>query len=142
MLLVFPENVGIANYLLIVPSIIYNFVVFPLWHRCRYGFSPFTVKMIYGWSHFFAVVDILRGRRMGWQPTGGTKKKSKTRRLWIAMWAFSGGTGLLWAGGAAYRMVTESPVTYAPLFLTGMFFLTVTAQAVLVDPERDRAEVL
>jgi cellulose synthase (UDP-forming) len=58
------------------------------------------------------------------------------------MWAFSGGTGVLWAGGAAYRMITEDPITYAPLFLTGMFFLTITAQAVLVDPEHDRAEVL
>ena len=142
MLLVFPQNVGIVNYLLIVPSVIYNFVVFPLWHRCRYGFSSWTVKMIYGWSHLFAIVDIIRGRRMGWQPTGATKKKSRTRRLWVAMWAFSGGTGLLWTGGAAFRMLTRSPITFAPLFLTGMFFLTVSAQALLVDPLRDRAEVL
>ncbi|TWG26865.1 cellulose synthase (UDP-forming) [Actinoplanes teichomyceticus] len=142
MLTVFPQQVGIENYLLIVPSILYNFVFFPLWHRSRYGFSAWTVKMIYGWSHLFAVVDILRGRRMGWQPTGGTKKKSKTRRLWIAMWAFTFGTGVLWAGGAAFRMVTEDALTFTPLFLTGMFYLAVAGQALLVDPDRDRADVL
>lgn len=142
MLLVFPENVGIKNYLLIVPSVIYNFVVFPLWHRSRYGFDAWTVKMIYGWSHLFAITDILRGRRMGWQPTGSTKKKSRTRRLWIAMRFYSGGTGLLWAGGAALRMLTRDAITYTPLFLTGMFFLVVVGQALLVDPDRDRDEVL
>jgi cellulose synthase (UDP-forming) len=142
MLFVFPVQVGIANYLLIVPSLIYNFLAFPLWHRSRYGFSAYTVKMIYGWSHLFAVFDILRGRRMGWQPTGSTKKKSKTRRLLIAMWGFTGGTGVLWVGGAAYRMVTDDALNFIPLFLTGMFYLAVVGQALLVDPEQDRAEVL
>jgi cellulose synthase (UDP-forming) len=142
MLLVFPQNVGLANYLLILPSVVYNLVLFPLWHKCRYGVDSWTVKMIYGWSHFFAVVDILRGRRMGWQPTGGTRKKSKTRRLWIAMRFWTAGSGLLWVGGAAYRMLTEDALTYTPLFLTGMFFLTIVAQALLIDPDSDRAEVL
>lgn len=142
MLLLLPEKVGLANYLLIVPSVLYNMLAFPLWHKCKYGLDSFTVKMIYGWSHFFAIVDILRGRRMGWQPTGGTKKKSRTRRLWLAMSLWSGGTGLLWTGVAAYRMISDDAATFAPLFLTGMFSLTVTAQALLIDPLKDRAEVL
>lgn len=142
MLLVFPEKVGLANYLLIVPSVLYNMLAFPLWHKCRYGLDSFTVKMIYGWSHFYAIIDILRGRRMGWQPTGGTKKKSRTRRLWLAMALWSGGTGLLWTGLAAFRMLGDDALTFAPLFLTGMFSLTVTAQALLIDPLKDRAEVL
>ena len=142
MLVLLPEHVGLANYLLIVPSVLYNMVIFPLWHKCKYGLDSFTVKMIYGWSHFFAIVDILRGRRMGWQPTGGTKKKSRTRRLWLAMGLWGGGTGLLWTAIAAYRMISDDAPTFAPLFLTGMFSLTVTAQALLIDPMKDRAEVL
>ncbi|GHJ05641.1 hypothetical protein TPA0907_00080 [Micromonospora humidisoli] len=60
-----------ANYLWIVPSLVYNLVVFPLWHRCAYRVEAWTVKMIYGWSHAFAIWDLLRGQSMGWQPTGG-----------------------------------------------------------------------
>ncbi|MEV6602382.1 glycosyltransferase family 2 protein [Actinoplanes sp. NPDC051346] len=142
MLTVFPEQVSVINYLYIVPSLIYNFVVFPLWHRCRYGLETFTVKMIYGWAHFFAIVDIIRGRRMGWQPTGGTKKKSKTRRLSIALGGWTFATSLIWVASAAYRMVADDAWTYTPLFLTGMFSLLVVMQALFIDPIEDRDEVL
>jgi len=142
MLLIFPDQVDLRNYLFILPSVIYNFVVFPLWHRCSYTLDGFTVKMIYSWAHFFSIVDILRGRRMGWQPTGATKKKSRTRRLWIAMGGWTAGTGLLWVGLAAYRMLSDDALSFAPLFLTGMFSLLVTFQALFVDPLKDRLEVL
>jgi cellulose synthase (UDP-forming) len=142
MLTCFPDDVSVVNYLYIVPSLVYNFVVFPLWHRCRYGLESLTVKMIYGWAHFFAIVDIIRGRRMGWQPTGGTKKKSKTRRLTIALGAWTFGTSLIWAGLAAYRMVTDDAWTYTPLFLTGMFSLLIVMQALFIDPIEDREEVI
>lgn len=33
-------------------------------------------KLLYGWSHLFAIWDILRRRPMGWQPTGGSGRKS------------------------------------------------------------------
>ena len=36
MLIVLPENVRLANYVFIAPSMIYNLVVFPAWHRCRF----------------------------------------------------------------------------------------------------------
>jgi cellulose synthase (UDP-forming) len=142
MLTVFPDQVSVANYLFIVPSLIYNFLIFPFWHKCRYGLESFTVKMIYGWAHFFAVVDIIRGRRMGWQPTGGTKKKSKTRRLSIALGGWTLATSLVWVGVAAVRMTVDDALTYAPLFLTGMFSLVVVCQALFVDPMHDRDEVM
>jgi cellulose synthase (UDP-forming) len=142
MLWAMPHNVGIANYALILPSVLYNLVVFPLWHLSRYRLECWTVKMIYGWAHAFAIWDELRGRRMGWQPTGGTKKKNRTRRLWIGMRLWTAGTGVLWVGGAALRMLSISALTFTPLFLSGMFYLTVVAQALLVDPAGDKREVL
>ena len=78
----FPQSVAPANYLWIVPSLIYNLVVFPLWHRCAYRVEAWTVKMVYGWAHAFAIWDLLRGQSMGWQPTGGTGRKNRTGRLW------------------------------------------------------------
>jgi cellulose synthase (UDP-forming) len=79
---------------------------------------------------------------MGWQPTGGTGKKNKTRRLWIAMSVWTAGTAVLWVGGAAYHMLHTNVLRYAAAFLTGMFFLTVVAQALLVDPRTDNSEVV
>jgi cellulose synthase (UDP-forming) len=142
MLYFFPYRISLANYLLILPSILYNTLIFPLWHRSRYRLDAWTVKMIYGWAHAFAIFDILRGRRMGWQPTGGVAKKSKTRRVWIGMSVWTGGTAVFWVGGAAYQMLHTNALRYAAVFLTGMFFLTVAAQALLVDPGVDSSEVV
>ncbi|MBM7082715.1 glycosyltransferase family 2 protein [Micromonospora sp. WMMD734] len=138
MLTVFAHQIAIANYLLILPSVVYNLIIFPLWHRNRYGLESWTVKMIYGWAHAFAVIDIVRGRRMGWQPTGGTAKKSKTRRLWTGMKVWTAGTGLVWAGVAGWRMLVEpEPWIFVPALLSAVFYLAVVGQALLVDPERD-----
>jgi len=142
LLYLFPHKIALANYVLIAPSIAYNLIIFPLWHRSRYRLDAWTVKMIYGWSHTFAILDILRGRRMGWQATGGTTKKNKTRRLWIGMVVWTGGTAALWVGGAAYQMLHTNALRYVATFLTGMFFLTVVAQALLVDPGADTSEVV
>lgn len=137
MLVAFPGYVKLSNYLLIAPSLIYNVVVFPAWHRCAYGFEAWTVKMIYGWSHAFAVWDLIRGQSMGWQPTGGTARKNRTGRLWIGMAVWTTGTGVLWTAAAAYQMVHRDLAAFAPAFLGGAFFLTIALQALLVDPVRD-----
>ena len=140
LLYVFPYRISLVNYLLIVPSVVYNTLIFPWWHRSRYRLDAWTVKMIYAWSHAFAIFDIVRGRRMGWQPTGGTAKKNRTRRLWIGLWLWTGGTGVLWVAGAGYQMFHTNVLRYSAAFLTGMFYLTVAAQALLVDPSADSSE--
>jgi cellulose synthase (UDP-forming) len=137
MLVFFPQFVRLDHYLLIVPSMIYNFVVFPLWHRARFGFETWSVKLVYGWAHAFAIWDLLRGQTMGWQPTGGTAKKSRTRRLraGIALWSL--GAALVWTLTAAHRMTTVDPVAFTPAFLGGLVYLATVLQALLVDPTRD-----
>lgn len=129
--------IRLHHYLLILPSVLYNFLAFPLWHRTRYRFESWTVKLVYGWSHAFAIWDLLRGQQMGWQPTGGTAPKSRTRRLWIGIGTWSLGTALAWTGAAAVLMRTQSPWTFAPAFLAGTFYLTTVLQVLLVDPVRD-----
>jgi cellulose synthase (UDP-forming) len=139
MLTEFPHFVKLGNYALVVPSIIYNLLVFPSWHRCSYRFECWTVKMVYGWAHVWAIWDILRGQSMGWQPTGGTARKSRTARLWIGMTLWTAGTGLVWTLVAAQRMATMDVLAFAPIFLGGVFYLTIVLQALLVDPTRDVA---
>lgn len=142
LLVFFPGEIVLANYVLIAPSVVYNMVIFPLWHRTRYGLSAYTVKMLYGWAHFFAIFDILRGRTMGWQPTGGAARKSKTRRLWLGLRCWTLPVGLVWTGLAALRMLTGNAPDYVPIFAAGVFFLLVACQALFVKPTRDVEVVL
>ncbi|MFD0748046.1 glycosyltransferase family 2 protein [Phytohabitans flavus] len=137
MLLFFPEEMAVTNYLLIVPSVIYNLVLFPLWHRSKYGLEAWTVKLLYGWAHLYAVYDILRGRQMGWQPTGGKAKKNRTARLWNGLRYWTAGVGLVWVALAGYRMMGGDALIFAPAMLSGLFFLSIVAQALLVDPRKD-----
>ena len=118
----------LINYLFIAPSIIYNMVVFPAWHRCRFGPEALMAKLFYGWAHVFALWDIVRRKRMGWQPTGGGMRKAGTRRIWVGLTAWNGGTGLAWVGLAGWRMTRYGPA-FIPLLATGLLALLITAMA-------------
>jgi cellulose synthase (UDP-forming) len=128
MLTVIPERVRLINYVFIAPSMIYNFVVFPAWHRCRFGPEAFMGKLLFGWSHLFALWDICRRRRMGWQTTGGGKRKAGTRRVWVGVTFWNGGTGLAWVTLAAWR-ITYFGLAFVPLLVTGLLACTITGMA-------------
>ncbi len=128
MLIVIPERVRLANYLFIAPSMIYNLVVFPAWHRCRYGPEALMAKLLYGWAHLFALWDISRRKRMGWQTTGGGKRKTGTRRMWTGLTIWNGGTGVAWVGLAAWRVATDG-TAFIPLLATGLIALFITVMA-------------
>ena len=128
MLILLPERVRLINYLFIVPSMIYNLIVFPAWHRCRFGPEALMAKLFYGWAHVFALWDIVRRKRMGWQPTGGGMRKAGTRRIWVGLTAWNGGTGLAWVGLAGWRMTRYGPA-FIPLLATGLLALLITAMA-------------
>ncbi|HKX73020.1 MAG TPA: glycosyltransferase family 2 protein [Candidatus Saccharimonadales bacterium] len=132
LLLVFPDQVLLENYLWILPSLIYNMVIFPAWHRCRYGIDAWAVKLVYGWAHAFALMDILRDKRLGWSATGSkkgsTSRRIKYSRTLIGGWGF--GTGLIWVGGSAYYMAAWSLWDFLPNLLTGLVYVAVTLRAV------------
>jgi len=128
MLLVIPERVRLANYLFIAPSAIYNLVVFPCWHRARFGPEALMAKLLYGWAHVFALWDICRRKRMGWQTTGGGMRKAGTRRIWIGVTVWNGATGVAWVALAAWR-VTRYGTVFIPLLATGFLACVITAMA-------------
>jgi cellulose synthase (UDP-forming) len=128
MLILLPERVRLINYLFILPSMIYNLIVFPAWHRCRFGPEALMAKLLYGWAHVFALWDICRGKRMGWQPTGGGTRKAGTRRVWVALTLWNGGTGLAWVTLAGWRM-TRYGAAFAPLLGTGLLVCLITGMA-------------
>jgi cellulose synthase (UDP-forming) len=129
MLIFLPHQVRLINYLFIAPSIIYNMVVFPAWHRCRFGLSAFMAKFLYGWAHMFCLFDICRGRRMGWQATGAGKRKAGTRRVWIAIALWNVPTCCAWVLLALWRMSQYGIGNFAIILATGVFASVITGMA-------------
>ncbi len=128
MLIALPERVRLANYLFIAPSAIYNFVVFPAWHRCRFGPEALMAKLLYGWSHFFALWDICRRKRMGWQTTGAGQRKVGMRRVWAGVAVWNGSTGVAWVGIAVWRL-SRYGLSFLPLLATGLVACLITSMA-------------
>lgn len=139
MLILIPERVRLINYIFIVPSIIYNLVVFPAWHRCRFGPEAFMAKLLYGWAHLFALWDICRRKRIGWQATGGGKRKAGMRRVWVGVAVWNGGTGLAWATLAVWRMTRFGPA-FIPLLATGLLTCAITWMA--LGARRNHARII
>jgi cellulose synthase (UDP-forming) len=129
MLTFLPERVRLINYIFILPSVIYNLVVFPAWHRCRFGPTALMTKLLYGWAHLFSLWDICRRKQMAWQATGSGKRKAGTRRIWIGVTVWNGGTGLAWVALAAWRM-TRFGTAFVPLLAAGLLACAITWMAI------------
>ena len=101
LLLAMPWTLRLENMKLIVPSVIYTALIFPMWHRCPYRLEAWAIRMMYGWAHTFAIWDSLRRRRLEWRPTGSyaAGNKDKTRRFWFGITLWGGATALVWVGG-------------------------------------------
>ena len=139
LLLFTPDKLRVHNMIFVLPSIVYTTLVFPIWHRAPYRLEAWSARMMYGWAHVFAIWDILRKNRMGWQPTGSSgAKKNKTRRFWIGLWVWGGGTALVWVGVAAWRMFTLNPPDFALIMSSGLFYALVVGRA-LVQPRAGEA---
>ncbi|MDR3032426.1 MAG: glycosyltransferase [Kitasatospora sp.] len=134
-----PEMFLVERLWLVLPSLVYTTVIFPLWHRVPYRLEAWSCRMMYGWAHFFAIWDILRRKRMAWQPTGSsTAKKNRTRRLWIGLWVWGGGTALAWVGIAVWRILTGYPPDYALVLASGLFYALVVGRT-LLQPRSEKA---
>jgi len=137
LLIAFPDQVRLVNYLLIVPSLVYNFVVFRTWHRSSYGMEALAVKVIYGWAHAFAIVDKMRGHELGWNSTGSNTKTGDWRiekaRWLIGTWGLV--SGLPWVGLSVYYMVTRNVADFVPNLFSGLVYVVVIIMAISPTPE-------
>jgi cellulose synthase (UDP-forming) len=139
LLLLKPGVMHAEASVLLLPSIAYVTLVLPMWHRAPYRLEAWAARMMYGWSHVFAVWDVLRGREMGWKPTGSNgAKKNGMRRYWVGMIGWTGGTAALWVGIAAWRMFTMYPPDFALMLSAGLFYAMVVGR-VLVQPRTQEA---
>lgn len=138
LLLALPGQVHLRNYFWIIPSTVFNLVVFPLWNKISYGPTALMTKSLYGWAHAFAVWDIVRGKRKGWQATGGKGKKD-AGRLWRAVAVWGGLTSAVWIGSAIIRMTQFDPMSFVFLLFAGCFYAGIIVMALLSRRQRPRA---
>lgn len=117
-----PGQVQLKNYLWIAPSAAYTLVIFPLWNKGKYGPSAIMAKSLYGWAHFFAILDILRGRRQGWQTTGAKSSTRRTARIWRCVSVWGGLSGGSWLILGVYRMLTMRAVNFVFLVAMGVLY--------------------
>jgi cellulose synthase (UDP-forming) len=125
--LFFPSHIHLVNYVLLMPALLWVYVVMPLWHRCRFRLEVLSVKLTYGWAHAFAIVDLFRGKPMGWTPTGA--KVRDNRVVWFrvlsALWG--GGTAALLLGGCLWQIADRgySATQFVPMLIfTGIYLRT------------------
>ncbi len=131
-LAVVPNVLEFKNMIFMVPVVFYAAVIIPAWHHAPYRLEAWAVKLISGWAHFWAYFDAIRGKRLGWNPSGGNKKRQDgSRRFWTWFLVWSVGSSLLWTGLAFWRMLTLDPYNFIVLFALGLFELAVAGRVLL-----------
>jgi cellulose synthase (UDP-forming) len=126
LLIFMPDRVRLINYLLILPSLVYNLAVFPAWHHCRFGPSAFMAKALYGWAHLFCLFDLIRGKRIRWQATGDAGRKAGTRRVWVGVALWNVPTCAAWVLLSLWRMTRYGAANYALMLVAALFASLVT----------------
>lgn len=139
MLYAIPEQIVLANYLLIFPSFLYMHVVFPLWHHVPYGIEAAAVRNVYGWAHLAALLDKIRASAMEWQATGAANRVRNRRYLWFrtGVIVFNLVPAILWVSGALANIVrSDRPADFGPILLLGLYYFFVVLKVVVYRDAR------
>ncbi len=127
-----PQYAILINFLPLIPAILYNIIVFPLWHRTHYGAEVLSVKEVYGWAHLFAITDSLEHKSMEWVPTGAAShtKSGHYRTFQVCTIIFGVGGGLVWTIGAAVQMFRWDFWGFVPILVAGIVYLVTNVRIV------------
>jgi cellulose synthase (UDP-forming) len=100
MVWLFPDQIHLDNYRLLLPSLAVTFLLTPAVMRGRWRPEVLRVQMIYSFAHAVAIYHALQGRTADWVPTGaagsGTPLAVTIRRVMTATVVV--GQALLWGG--------------------------------------------
>jgi cellulose synthase (UDP-forming) len=133
MLAFLPGQIRLRNFLVLLPAMLTGFVLYPLWHRSRYGPSVWPLGIARGWAHVFAIWDGARGKSMGWHPTRTPGNSLRRFRIGVTWW--SGGMALLWLILAAWRTMTLGSLKFAVLLVFGLLNLAVVGRVIFPGGE-------
>ena len=114
-----PWSITPLNSGLIVVSMLTSMSVLPLWHRCSYDLrKTLPLSLVRAWAHALAIWDYVRGKTMGWQPTGAGV--SPVLRFWwgIRLWNLPAAT--VWLALIGWRAMAIPPSRFTIVTLSGL----------------------
>ena len=116
LLLALPGRCHGRTTCVILPSIVYNLVVFPLWHRAPYRLEAWTVQDdVRLGARLRDLGHPARAARWAGSPPArqGGQEEQAPGGSGLGVMAWSGGTALLWVGVAVCRIFTMYPPDFA-----------------------------
>ena len=128
MLAFLPGQIRLRNFVILGPAMVAGFVLYPLWHRSRYGPSVWPLGIARGWAHVFSIWDSARGKTMGWHPT--RTPGSTLRRFRVCVCGWSGGAALLWVVLALWRTISFGSAQFAILVFFGVLNLALVGRVI------------
>jgi cellulose synthase (UDP-forming) len=128
MLAFLPGHVRLRNFVVLLPAMLTGFVLYPLWHRSRFGLGIWPLGIARGWAHVFAIWDGARGKSMSWHPTRTPGSSLRRFRIGITWW--SGSVAVLWLALAIWRTATLGSFQLAVLLFFGLVNLVVVGRVI------------
>ena len=99
----YPEYEQWSNYLPLLPAFLVAWFALPAWHSQPYSVHEVNrVRLLYSVAHLNALFDTVRGKLMGWKPTGN-KGSGRNWRYIFAMLIV-----LAWGMGAPFAVMVGS----------------------------------
>jgi cellulose synthase (UDP-forming) len=128
MLAFLPGQIQLRNFIILAPAMFTGLVLYPLWHRARYGPAIWSLGVARGWAHVFAIWDGAWGKSMSWHPSRTPGSSLRRFRIGVTWW--SGGAAALWATLAIWRTLTAGSLRFAVLLLFGVINLAVVSRVI------------
>jgi cellulose synthase (UDP-forming) len=128
MLAFLPGQIALRNFIILAPAMFTGCVLYPLWHRARYGPSTWALGIARGWAHVFAIWDGARGKSMSWHPSRTPGSSLRRFRIGVTYW--SGGAAVLWLVLALWRTATSGSLRFGVLLFFGLVNLAVVGRVV------------
>ncbi|MCX6727900.1 MAG: glycosyltransferase [Candidatus Saccharibacteria bacterium] len=122
-----PEKIEIKYTFLVLPSLLFAYIIFPLWHKSIYGLESWSVRQVYGWAHLFAISDAISNRSMQWTPTGvvkGNDFRYKSFRILQVVFNFI--PSVLWVGLSIWHLFKSESFAYVPILISGILYLLIS----------------
>jgi len=99
----YPQDVRPSNLIPFLAMAWVWFVLMPLMWRCYWRFGVLRVQMVYSFAHAVAIWHTMRGRTVGWVPTGSSRRGSPlatkvagTGVVFLAGSVIASWAGLVW----------------------------------------------
>ena len=128
MLAFLPGQVRLRNFVILLPAMLTGFVLYPLWHRSRFGPGIWPLGIARGWAHVFAIWDGAWGRSMSWHPTRTPGNSLRRFRIGIRWW--SGSVAVLWLALALWRTAALGSPQFAVLLFFGLLNLAMVTRVI------------